>query len=179
MIRGVLFLPWKDILLLAPAPPSPLARAGRGGPGGPRRGMHQLGLRGSPRSPGVYAGAAGVQVRARRAAQLGGRPRPRPRPRPAAAPGFSSPAPPRLREAAADSRWARAEAADQPRRRRQANSCRRSGVGVERRLPPVLASVWAKFPATPPPGVDRERGPVMICQAPPRPWPAGGPPPAP
>lgn len=53
------------------------------------------------------------------------------------------------------------------------------GVGVERRLPLVLASVWAKFPATPPPRMDRERGPVMTCQAPLRPWPAGGPPPAP
>lgn len=59
VIRGMLFFPWKDILLLPPAPPSRLARAGRGGPGGPRRGMHQLGLAGEPTEPGCVRGGAG------------------------------------------------------------------------------------------------------------------------
>ena len=177
MIRGMLFLPWKDILLLRlrrrllwPA------RPGSGGAvlGGLRRRTHELGLdRGHAQSPGVRVGAPGVRVGARRAARLRCRPRPRPRPRPAGAALLSSPAPAGLGDCTPNP-GPRRELRPRtgPCEDREANLCR---VGRRRGLRPVPASVCAESA----PGMESKRVPAMSCQDPLPPWPAEGPPPAP
>lgn len=179
VMRGMFFLPWKDILLLRPAPPPRSAHAAwlrRGG-------LEDSG--GEMRSPGGYVGAPGVQVRARSAPRGSGsrsRPRPgpapaRPRPRPAAAPLPSSPVPAVLNTTtttpnspAPDTCGSHRPGSLRPGSRgdRQTRAgWRRGGERCDRSRPVCMWSLHLRN--------EGGRDPAMSCQAPPSPLPSRGP----